>query len=102
VPAAAFSAGTTAAVLIRVPAAPDERGGRIADTPRPASGYLRTRLHAIGAGFRAIVHKPPAAAASVLYVLNTGLVGFFCVASASAANDCLRLGACANSPAPRG
>jgi CRP-like cAMP-binding protein/predicted MFS family arabinose efflux permease len=90
VPAAAFVAGTTAALLIRVPAAED---ARMTSTSRSSSGYLRSRLSAIGAGFRAIVHKPPAAASAVLYVLNTALVGLFCVASASVANDRLRLGA---------
>ena len=89
VPAAAFVGGTAAALLIRVPAAQDAPMTGISPS---SSGYLRSRLNAIGAGFRAIVHRPPATASAALYVLNTALVGLFCVASASAANDRLRLG----------
>jgi CRP-like cAMP-binding protein/predicted MFS family arabinose efflux permease len=90
VPAAAFAAGAIAALLIR---APDPEDAPKIGSSRSSGGYMRSRLRAIGAGYRAIVHRRPAAAAAMLYVLNTSLVGFFLVASAPAASDRLGLGA---------
>jgi CRP-like cAMP-binding protein len=89
VPAAMFAAGSVAALLIKVPAA--EAAPKTAGTPS-SGGYVRSRLRAIGAGYRAIGSRRPATASALLYVLNTALVGFFLVASAPTASVRLGLG----------
>jgi CRP-like cAMP-binding protein/predicted MFS family arabinose efflux permease len=89
VPAAAFAAGTAAALLLTMPAA---EHAPTTGSSQSTGLYLRTRLSAIAAGFRAITQQRPAAAAATLFLLNTSTVGFFYVASASEAKDRLRLG----------
>lgn len=87
-PAAAFAAGTVAALLIRLPPADEAPVGGAQPTRRSA----RQQVGLIGAGFRAIAANRPAAAATCLYVINVTLVGVWYVASAAVATELLRLG----------
>lgn len=91
-PAVACALGAGAALLIRVPR-PREgleqtQGG--ARQPRASAFAHFTK---VGTGFRAILASPPATAATALFVVNMTLLGVWYVASASVANDRLRLGA---------
>jgi hypothetical protein len=54
VPAAVFAAGSIIAQLIKVPAAEDAPK---TGSSRSSGRYMRSRLRAIGAGYRAIAHK---------------------------------------------
>jgi len=92
VPTVVFAAASIAALSIKMPAALAAEAAPKAGNTGPSGGLVRSRLSAIGAGYRAIGQRRPAVAATFLYVLNTALVGFFLVASAPAAKDRLGLG----------
>ena len=88
-PAAIAIAGAAAALSIAMPHTVGEPAPSVTPSSRAAG---RSLLRPIGAGFRAILASRPAVAATAVFVVNVMLIGVWYAASASLANDRVRLG----------